>query len=140
MSLKLDTGHTSRQYLPVHTDTDEKRQQIKTLEDVKQDVNAQHQDGKHPVEDTPEETTPMQSERLHIFPSTDEVIMPTKKVGCILVTSHLTQFLEDYSSSSEEQAFLDIYHMLSLIDKYLYVHLKQHTHCLSSDDEYVTLL
>ena len=66
--------------------------------------------------------------------------MPTEKVGCILVTSHLKQFLEDYPSSSEKQAFLDIYHMLSLLDKYLYDHPQQHTHCMSSDNEYVTLL
>ena len=66
--------------------------------------------------------------------------MPTKKVGCILVTSHLQQFLEDYPPSSDKQAFLDIYHMLSLLDKYLYDNLKQHTHCMSSDNEYVTLL
>ena len=30
--------------------------------------------------------------------------------------------------------------MLSLLDKYLYDHLKQHTHCMSLDNEYVTLL
>ena len=66
--------------------------------------------------------------------------MPTEKVGCILVTSHLKQFLEDYPPSSEKQAFLDIYHMLSLLDKYLYDHPKQHIHCMSSDNEYVTLL
>ena len=72
--------------------------------------------------------------------STDEVRMPTEKVGCILVTSHLKQFLEDYPSSLEKQVFLDIYHMLSLLDKYLYDYPKQHTHCMSSDNEYVTLL
>ena len=66
--------------------------------------------------------------------------MPTKKVGCILVTSHLKQFLENYHLFSEKQAFLDIYHMLSLLDKYSYDHPKQHTHCMSSDNEYVTLL
>ena len=66
--------------------------------------------------------------------------MPTKKVGCTLVTSHLKQFLENYPSSSEKQAFLDVYHMLSLLDKYSYDHPKQHTHCMSSDNEYVTLL
>ena len=66
--------------------------------------------------------------------------MPTEKVGYILVTSHLKQFLEDYPSSSEKQVFLDIYHMLSLLDKYLYDHPKQHTHCMSSDNEYVTLI
>ena len=38
------------------------------------------------------------------------------------------------------QAFLDIYHMLSLLDKYLYNNPKQHTHCMSSDYEYVVLL
>ena len=41
-SLKSDTDHTSRQHLPVRTDADEKQQQFKTLEDVEQDVNAQH--------------------------------------------------------------------------------------------------
>ena len=66
--------------------------------------------------------------------------MPTEKVDCIMVTSHLKQFLEDYPSSSEKQVFLDIYHMLSLLDKYLYDYPKQHTHCMSSDNEYVTLL
>ena len=30
--------------------------------------------------------------------------------------------------------------MLSLLDKYLYDHPEQHTHCMSSDNEYVTLL
>ena len=30
--------------------------------------------------------------------------------------------------------------MLSLLDKYLYNYPKQHTHCMSSDNEYVTLL
>ena len=55
-------------------------------------------------------------------------------VGCIFVTSHLQQFLED------KQAFLDVYHMLSLLDKYMYDNPKQHTHCMSSDNEYVALL
>ena len=57
-----------------------------------------------------------------------------------MVTSHLRQFLEDYPPSSDKQAFLDIYHMLSLLDKYLFDNPKQHTHCMSSDNEYVTLL
>ena len=123
--------------MSVCTSAKEKHQQSKiSKEDIKQDVEAQY-----PTEDTSEETTLIQSDRLHTLPtSTDEVRMPTEKVGCILVTSHLRQFLENYLSSSEKQAFLDIYHMLSLLDKYLYNHPKQHTHCMSSDNEYVTLL
>ena len=92
------------------------------------------------MEDTPDETILTQSDRPHtLFTSTEEVRMPTKKVGCMLVTSHLKQFLENYPSSSDNQAFLDVYHMLSLLNKYLYDHPKQHTHCMSSDSEYVTL-
>ena len=59
-SLKSDTGHTSRQHLPAHTDANEKHQQIKTLEDVKQDAEAQHQ-----MKDTSKETTPTQSDYIH---------------------------------------------------------------------------
>ena len=50
-SLKLDTGCTSRQLSQVCIDADEKHQQIMTSEDVEQDINAQHGDGKHSVED-----------------------------------------------------------------------------------------
>ena len=46
----------------MHTDADEKHQQIKISEDIKQHANPQHRDGKRPVEDTPEKTIPIQSE------------------------------------------------------------------------------
>ena len=102
-SLKSDTGHTSRQYSKAPTDTDERHQQIMTSEDVEQGTNAQHHDGKHPVKNITREPTLKQSERLRTLPtSTDKVITPTKKVGCILVTSHLRQFLEDYPPSSDK--------------------------------------
>ena len=61
-SLKPDTVHISRQHLPVRTDADEKHQQITTSEDIEQDTNAQHHDGKHPVVDITREPIPMQSE------------------------------------------------------------------------------
>ena len=89
-SLKLDTGHTSCQLSQVRTDADEKRQQIMTLEDVEQNTDAQHCDGKHQVQDLIREPTLMHSEQpCTTLTCTDEVTMPTEKVGCILVTSHL---------------------------------------------------
>ena len=112
-----------------------------TSEGDEHDTDAQQEDGEHSVEDATREPTSMHSEQLcTMLTCADEAIMPTKKVGCILVTSNLQQFLEDYPPSSDKQAFLDIYHMLSLLDKYLYDNPKQHTHCMSSDNEYVTLL
>ena len=61
-SLKSDTGHTSRQHLPVHTDADEKHQQIMTSEDIEHDANAQHRDDRQPMVDITREPIPMQSE------------------------------------------------------------------------------
>ena len=86
-------------------------------------------------------TTSVHSEQLHtMLTCADEVIMLTEKVGCTLVASYLKQFLEDYPPPSDKQAYLNIYHMLSLLDKYLHDNLKQHNHCMSSDNEYVILL
>ena len=101
-----------------------------------------HQDGdEHSAKNAKIEPTSIHSDQLlMVFLPTDDIIMPTEKVCCILVTSHLQQSLEDYPPSSDKQAFLDVYHMLSLLDKYLYHNPKQHTHCMSSDNEYVTLL
>ena len=75
-----------------------------------------------------------------VFLPTDDITIPTEKVGCTLVTSHLQQFLEEYPPSSDKHAFLDVYHMLSLLDKYLYNNPLQHTHYMSPDNEYVALL
>ena len=108
---------------------------------MEQDADAHQEDDEHPAEDVARELTSINSDQLlTVLLPTDDVIMPTKMVGCILVTSHLQQFLEDYPPSSDKQAFLDIYHMLSLLDKYLYDNLKQHTHCMSSNNKYVILL
>ena len=55
-SLKSDTGCTSRQHSSACTAAEEKRQQIKTSEDIEQDAEAQHL-----MKDTFEKTTPTQS-------------------------------------------------------------------------------
>ena len=87
-----------------------------------------------------EATSTQPDQSLTVFLPTNDVTMPTEQVGCTLVTCHLQQFLEDYPPSSDKHAFLNVYHMLSLLDKYLYDNPKQHTHCMSPDNEYVRLL
>ena len=72
--------------------------------------------------------------------TTDNITVPSEEIGCIFVTIHLQQYLEEYLPSSDKQAFLDIYHMLSLLDRYLYDTPKQYTYCMSPDNEYVALL
>ena len=138
-SLKRGTSHTSQQPSQLCTNTDEKCQRSPSSEHAEQDADGHQDNDEHPAEDIDSKFTPTHTDQiLTVLLSTDEVIIPTKKVGCILVTSHLQQFLEDYPPSSDKEAFLDVYHMLSLLDKYLYDNPKQHTHCMSSDNEYVT--
>ena len=106
-----------------------------------QDTDVHQDDDEHAAKDPVTEATSTQPEQsCTVFLPTDDITIQTEKVGCILVTSHLQQFLEDYPPSSDKHAFSDVYHMLSLLDKYLYDNPKQHTHCMSSDNKYVALL
>ena len=75
-----------------------------------------HQDDdEHPAKNTAREPTSIHSDQLlMILLPSDDLIMPTEKVGCILVTSHLQQFLEDYPPSSDKQADADITRQISV--------------------------
>ena len=121
-SPKQDTSHTLRHLSQVCTDADKKCQQSMTSEGVQQDTDVQQEDDEHSVEEVIRKTTSMQSEQPHTtLICADEVIMPTVKVGCTLVTRYLQQLLDDYPTPSDKQAYLNTYHMLSLLDKCLHV-------------------
>ena len=110
-SLKTDTGQTSQHPSQPCTDTNEKRQHCPSTKHAEQDAAVHQDDHEHPPKNIAREPTSIHSDQLLmvLFP-TDDVIMPTEKVSCTLVTSHLQQFLEDYPPSSDKQAFLDVYH------------------------------
>ena len=101
-SIKIDTGHTSRRSSQPCTDTDKKHQQRLSPEHAEQNAAVYQDDDEHSAENAAIEPTSTQSDQsLTAFLPTDDVTMPTEKVGCILVTSHLQQFLEDYSPVSD---------------------------------------
>ena len=70
----------------------------------------------------------------------NQVRIPTEKVGCLQVTNQLQEFLDQYPPKSTEKAFEHIYHILQVLDAYLIDNLKQHQHCMSPDSEYITLI
>ena len=70
----------------------------------------------------------------------DQVHIPTKKVGCLQVTSQLQEFLDHFPPKSVKKAFRQIYQILQLLDKYLIDNLKQHQYCMSPDSEYILLI
>ena len=49
----------------------------------------------------------------------DDVHVPTEKVGCLQVTSQLQEFLNHFPPESIEKAFEQIYQILQVLDTYL---------------------
>ena len=68
------------------------------------------------------------------------VPIPTEKVGCLQVTNQLREFLIHFPPESKEKAFKQIYEILQVLNAYLIDDPQQHIHCMSPDNEYVSLI
>ena len=68
------------------------------------------------------------------------VCIPTEKVGCLQVTNQLREFLIHFPPESKEKAFKQIYEILQVLNTYLIDNPQQHIHCMSPDNEYVSLI
>ena len=68
------------------------------------------------------------------------VCIPTEKVGCLQVTNQLREFLNQFPPEAKEKAFEQIYEILQVLDAYLIDNPQQHIHCMSPDNEYVSLI
>ena len=68
------------------------------------------------------------------------VCVPTEKVGCLQVTNQLREFLNHFPPESKEKAFKQIYEILQVLNAYLIDNPQQHIHCMSPDNEYVSLI
>ena len=70
----------------------------------------------------------------------DDVRIPTEKVGCLQVTSQLQVFLNHFPPESIEKTFEQIYQILQVLDAYLSDNPQQHQYCMSLDSEYISLI
>ena len=70
----------------------------------------------------------------------DDVHVPTEKVGCLQVTSQLQEFLNYFPPESKEKAFKQIYQILQMLDAYLIDNPQKHRYCMSPDSEYISLI
>ena len=68
------------------------------------------------------------------------VCIPTEQVGCLQVTNRLREFLSHFPPESKEKAFEQIYEILQVLNAYLIDNPQQHIHCMSPDNEYVSLI
>ena len=70
----------------------------------------------------------------------DDVHIPTEKVGCLQVTSQLQEFLNHFPPESIVNAFEQIYQILQVLETYLIDNPQQHQYCMSPDSEYISLI
>ena len=92
------------------------------------------------INDTSEDPTIVMGKPVTIAFVSDDVRIPTEKVGCLQVTSQLQEFLNHFPPESKEKAFEQIYQILQVLDAYLTDNLQQHRYCMSPDSEYISLI
>ena len=92
------------------------------------------------IDNTSDDSTIVMGKPVTTASISDQVHIPTEKVGCLQVTSQLQEFLNHFPPKSMEKAFEHIYQILQVLDKYLIDNLQQHQYCISPDSEYITLI
>ena len=95
----------------------------------------------HPaIDDTSDDPTIVMGKPVTTAFISNDVHVPTEKVGCLQVTSQLQEFLNHFPPESTEKAFEQIYQILQVLDTYLIDNLQQHQYCMSPDREYISLI
>ena len=92
------------------------------------------------IDDTSEEPTIVMGKPVTTAFVSDDVCIPTEKVGCLQVTSQLQEFLNHFPPESKEKAFEQIYQILQMLDVYLINNPQQHQYCMLPDSEYISLI
>ena len=92
------------------------------------------------IDDTSENPTIVMGKPVTTAFVSDDVHVPTQKVGCLQVTSQLQEFLNHFPPESKEKAFEQIYQILQVLDAYLIDNPQQHRYCMSPDSEYILLI
>ena len=92
------------------------------------------------IDDTSEDPTIVMGKLVTTAFISEDVHVPTEKVGCLHVTSKLQQFLNHFPPESKGKAFEQIYEILQVLDAYLIDNPQQHLSCMSPNSEYVSLI
>ena len=92
------------------------------------------------IDDTSEDLTIVMDKPVTTAFVSDDVCVPTEKVGCLQVTSKLQVFLNHFPPESKEKAFEQIYQILQVLNAYLIDNPQQHLSCMSPNSEYISLI
>ena len=92
------------------------------------------------IDDTSEDPTIVMGKPVTTAFISDNVCVPTEKVGCLQVTSKFQEFLNHFPPESKEKAFEQIYEILQVLDTHLIDNPQQHLLCMSPNSKYVSLI
>ena len=92
------------------------------------------------IDDTSDDPTIVMGKLVTTAFVSDDVCIPTEKVGCLQVTSQLQKFLNHFPPESIEKAFEQIYQTLQVLDAHLIDNPQQHQYCMSPDSKYILLI
>ena len=92
------------------------------------------------IDDTSDDSMIVMGKRLTTAFVLVNVHVPTEQVGCLQVTNCLREFLSHFPLESKEKAFKQIYEILQVLNAYLIDNPQQHIHCISPDNEYMSLI
>ena len=92
------------------------------------------------IDDTSKDPTIVMGKPVTTTFVSDDIRIPTGKVGCLQVTSQLQEFLNNFPPESKEKAFEQIYQILQVLNAYLIDKPQQHLYGMSPDSEYISLI
>ena len=92
------------------------------------------------IDNTSEDPTIVMGKPVTTTFVSENVCIPTEKVGFLQVTSQLQEFLNHFPPESKEKAFEQIYQILQMLDAYLIDNPQQRRYCISPDSEYILLI
>ena len=92
------------------------------------------------IDDTSDDPTIVMGKPVTTAFVSDDICIPTEKVGCLQVTSQLQEFLYHFPPESIEKACEQIYQILQVLDAYLIDNQQQHRYCTSPDSKYISLI
>ena len=92
------------------------------------------------IDDTSDDPTIVMGKPVTTAFVSNDICIPTGKVGCLQVTSQLQEFLNHFPPEHKEKAFEQIYQILQVLDAYLIDNPQQHQYCMSPDSEYISFI
>ena len=92
------------------------------------------------IDNTSDDSTIIMGKPVTTAFISNQIHIPTEKVGCFQVTSQLQEFLNHFPPKSIEKPLEQIYQILQVLDKYLIDNPQQHQYCMSPDSKYITLI